>query len=104
MNLVRLASRQLSQQAQEQQNAWASGCHAYDPAVESTFNYVPSLAPGLVFTIVFALSLVAHTGQFIYTRKWWYSTFALVRAIFARNVTLGPVTSWLILILSGCPW
>lgn len=56
-----------------------SKCYAYDPAVESDTNYgyVPSLAAGIVFTTLFALSMIAHTVQFIWTRWWWCSVFSI---------------------------
>ena len=56
----------------------ATGCVAYDPnALAPTYGYDPSLAAGIVFTVVFFLSMAAHTVQTIQSRKWWYSAFAL---------------------------
>ena len=56
----------------------AKGCVAYDPHARApTYKYVPNLAAGLVFTIVFFLSFLAHTVQVTRSRKWWYSALAL---------------------------
>ncbi|MCJ1459542.1 hypothetical protein MMC28_009921 [Mycoblastus sanguinarius] len=54
------------------------GCVAYDPTAKApTYGYVPNLAPGIVFSIVFFLSLSMHIFQTIRSRKWWYSSLAL---------------------------
>lgn len=53
------------------------GCVAYDPLVEPAYGYVPSLAAGIVFVIVFFLILVTHCVQITIKRQWWYSLIAL---------------------------
>lgn len=54
------------------------GCVPYDPnAIAPTYGYDPDLAAGIVFTLVFLLSMLAHIVQVATSRKWWYSTFAL---------------------------
>ncbi len=54
------------------------GCVAYDPKARApTYGYVPSLAPAIVFTIVFFVSMLVHIVQVARTRKWWYSALAL---------------------------
>lgn len=53
------------------------GCIAYDPLVEPTYGYVPSLAAGVVFVVVFFLIFVAHCVQTAIKRQWWYSLIAL---------------------------
>ena len=56
----------------------SSGCIAYDPVAKApTYGYVPNLAAGIIFTVIFFLSLFAHVFQVIRSRKWWYSTLAL---------------------------
>ena len=47
------------------------------PLTASYFQYDPTLAPGIVFSIVFGLIMLAHTVQTIQYRKWWYFSFAI---------------------------
>ncbi|EED19947.1 RTA1 domain protein, putative [Talaromyces stipitatus ATCC 10500] len=56
-----------------------NNCHAWDPALynDTNYGYVPSLAAGIVFTVLFGLSMIAHTVQFIWTRWWWCSVFSV---------------------------
>ena len=50
----------------------------YDPsATAPTYGYDPNLIAGIVFTVVFFLSMLAHVVQVVMSRKWWYSAFAL---------------------------
>ena len=54
------------------------GCVAYDPLARApSYKYVPNLSAGLIFTIVFFLSLLAHIVQVTRSRKWWYAALAL---------------------------
>ena len=54
------------------------GCVPYDPnAIAPTYGYDPDLGAGVVFTVVFFLSMLAHIVQVTKSRKWWYSAFAL---------------------------
>ena len=54
------------------------GCVAYDPAAKGpTYNYVPNLTPGIVFSTVFFISMSLHIFQTVHHRKWWYSAFAI---------------------------
>lgn len=53
------------------------GCVAWDFNVSNGYNYRPSLAAGLVYTIAFALSLLVHLAQATIKRKWWYMAFAV---------------------------
>ena len=54
------------------------GCIAYDPLARApTYGYIPNLAAGIIFTVIFSLSLFAHTFQVIRSRKWWYSSLIL---------------------------
>ena len=65
------------------------GCVAYDPTVAPSFDYIPSLAPGIVFSVFFALSLIAHILQTSISRRWWFSTFA-IGALGKENRFLRP--------------
>ena len=48
-----------------------TGCYAYDPAIETQYDYIPSLAAGITFLSLFGLSLMAHIVQATWTRTWW---------------------------------
>ena len=63
------------------------GCLAYDPLLNPGYGYVPSLAVGIVFAVVFGLIMIAHIAQTSITRKWWYCTFALAALGTAINGT-----------------
>lgn len=52
-------------------------CHAYIPGLETSYNYVPSLAAGVLFCVLFGLSMVVHIVQFTWKRTWWCSVFAI---------------------------
>ncbi|KAL9094938.1 MAG: hypothetical protein Q9165_002888 [Trypethelium subeluteriae] len=53
------------------------GCLPYDPLLRPGYGYIPSLAVGIVFAVIFGLITIAHIGQTTIKRKWWYSTFAI---------------------------
>lgn len=53
------------------------GCYAFDPLADPPYGYDPSLSAGIVFSVVFGLSMLAHIAQFSIKRKWWYATFAI---------------------------
>ena len=54
------------------------GCVPYDPNAKApTYGYDPNLAAGIIFTVVFFLSMIAHMVQVAASRKWWYSALAL---------------------------
>ena len=56
----------------------SKGCVAYDPlATAPTYGYDPNLAAGIIFTVVFFLSMLLHIWQTWKSRKWWYSSLAL---------------------------
>lgn len=67
----------MSLASQLDHKARGKGCVAWDPAVDNIFHYDPSLAAGVIFSVVFALSMLAHTAQTIISRKWWLLSFAL---------------------------
>ena len=54
------------------------GCTAYNAAAKDpTYGYVPNLAAGIVFSLVFGLIMLAHFAQTIQYRKWWYLSFGV---------------------------
>ena len=53
------------------------GCVAFDPLIEPAYGYRPSLAAGVVFVVVFFLTMTAHCVQASIKRKWWYILFAV---------------------------
>ncbi|KAI5231675.1 hypothetical protein AUEXF2481DRAFT_40780 [Aureobasidium subglaciale EXF-2481] len=55
----------------------STGCVAYDPRQRSAYGYVPSLAAGIVYCVLFGLSGLAHTFQAIRTRALWNLVFAI---------------------------
>jgi len=57
---------------------WKDGCYSYFDGVPTIYEgYVPSLSIGIVFCVLFTLSMVAHIVQFIWKRTWWCSVFAI---------------------------
>ncbi|KAH8692708.1 RTA1 like protein-domain-containing protein [Talaromyces proteolyticus] len=52
-------------------------CHAYIDGIDPAYNYVPSLAAGIVFCVLFGLTMAAHTVQFIWKRTWWCVLFSI---------------------------
>jgi hypothetical protein len=56
------------------------GCTPYIPeygASNTMYGYVPSQTIGILFCVLFALSMVAHIVQFLWKRTWWCSVFAV---------------------------
>ncbi|QMW34624.1 hypothetical protein G4B84_010090 [Aspergillus flavus NRRL3357] len=53
------------------------GCHALVEGVNPAYGYQPSLAAGIVFCVLFGTSMVAHTAQSFWSRKWWCLLFAI---------------------------
>ena len=53
------------------------GCVPFDPLADPPYNYVPSLAAGIIFVVFFTASLIGHIVQTGLSRRWWYSAFAL---------------------------
>lgn len=56
---------------------WSTGCHALVDSVPPIYGYSPSLAPGVVFVVLFGLSTVVHTAQAIISRRWWTFLFVV---------------------------
>lgn len=56
----------------------SKGCVPYDPnATAPTYGYDPSLVAGIIFTVVFFLSMLVSIWQVGRSRKWWYSSLVL---------------------------
>ncbi|KAG9520557.1 RTA1-domain-containing protein, partial [Aureobasidium melanogenum] len=55
----------------------STGCVAYNPAQRTAYGYVPSLAAGVVYCVLFGLSMIAHTFQAVKTRALWNLVFAV---------------------------
>lgn len=55
----------------------STGCVPYNPAQRTAYGYVPSLAAGIVYCVLFGLSMIAHTFQAIKTRALWNLVFAV---------------------------
>jgi uncharacterized membrane protein len=53
------------------------GCAVYDPEVADLYGYRPELAAGIVFSILFFLSMTAHLIQGYMKRTWWTYVFAV---------------------------
>lgn len=71
-----LSLRELAENLTNSQRG--NGCVAYDPHAKApAYGYIPNIAAGIVFSVVFGLSLLAHIVQVTKSRKWWYSSLAL---------------------------
>jgi len=53
------------------------GCVSIVDGIPNSYGYVPSMAAGIVFLVLFGLSMVIHVGQTIYTRTWFNIVFAI---------------------------
>lgn len=53
------------------------GCTPYDRKQGNEYGYVPHLAPGIVFTTLFAICTVLHIIQASWKRRWWCVVFAI---------------------------
>lgn len=53
------------------------GCHAKIPGVGTSYGYVPTLAAGIAFCVLFGVSMVLHTAQMCWKRTWWTSVFSI---------------------------
>jgi hypothetical protein len=52
-------------------------CVALIPGDGTPYGYDPSLAAGVIFTVLYALSMVMHTFISIRYRVWWQLVFAV---------------------------
>ena len=53
------------------------GCVAYESSVDPSYGYRPSIVAGIVFVVVFFLTMGAHCVQTTIKRTLWYSLFAV---------------------------
>lgn len=53
------------------------GCHGYVDGFNTSYGYMPSLAAGIVFLVLFGLSMIAHTVQCVWKRTWWTMVFTV---------------------------
>ncbi|KAI4244912.1 MAG: hypothetical protein L6R40_002818 [Gallowayella cf. fulva] len=51
-------------------------CSPFDPTNPPAYGYSPSLAAGVVFTVLFAIAFTAHLAQTVLSRRWWLILFA----------------------------
>ncbi|KAL9594712.1 MAG: hypothetical protein Q9219_006876 [cf. Caloplaca sp. 3 TL-2023] len=62
-------------------------CRGYDPREDTPYGYLPSIAPGVVFSILFGLTMTWHAYQAFRTRTGWLSVFAVG--------ALGELVGWI---------
>ncbi|KAB8199279.1 RTA1 like protein [Aspergillus parasiticus SU-1] len=57
---------------------WLStSCHPIIDGMDTAYGYQPSLAAGIVFLVLFGLSMIVHTIQFTWKRTWWCAVFSI---------------------------
>ncbi|BAE57785.1 RTA1 like protein-domain-containing protein [Aspergillus flavus] len=57
---------------------WLStSCHPIIDGMDTAYGYQPSLAAGVVFLVLFGLSMIVHTIQFTWKRTWWCAVFSI---------------------------
>jgi len=49
----------------------SNGCAAWDPDYPTAYGYRPSLSAGVVYSVLFGLSMIVHIIQACWTRTWW---------------------------------
>ncbi|KAL3470840.1 RTA1 like protein-domain-containing protein [Aspergillus californicus] len=54
-----------------------NGCHALIEGYGTSYGYAPSLAAGIVFLVLFGLTMIGHTVQMVWKRTWWCAVFAI---------------------------
>jgi hypothetical protein len=77
-------------------------CVALIPGVGTPYGYDPSLAAGIVFCVLYAISLLLHTFISIRYRVWWQLVFA-VGALSKLHIIILPY-SISNLLASGSSW
>ncbi|GAA5964756.1 hypothetical protein JCM3765_002544 [Sporobolomyces pararoseus] len=60
---------------------------------DSSYGYVPSIAMGVVFIVIFTLTLILHTVQVIISRRMWFMVCMSIGA-------LGEVIGWIFRLVS----
>ncbi|KAE8382569.1 RTA1 like protein-domain-containing protein [Aspergillus bertholletiae] len=57
---------------------WLSrSCHPIINGMDTAYGYEPSLAAGIVFLVLFGLSMIVHTVQLTWKRTWWCAVFSI---------------------------
>ncbi|KAL2836306.1 RTA1 like protein-domain-containing protein [Aspergillus pseudoustus] len=51
------------------------GCHVPIEGYNGPYDYHPSLAAGVVFLTLFALTMLGHIAQMVWKRTWWMAVF-----------------------------
>ena len=54
-----------------------TGCAAWDPKNTGEYNYQPTLAGGIIFSVLFGGSMLLHIYQSVRKRTWWTLVFAI---------------------------
>ncbi|KAL4924338.1 RTA1 domain-containing protein [Aspergillus undulatus] len=54
-----------------------TGCYGYVDGLGTPYGYPPSLAAGIVFLVLFGLTMIGHTAQMVWKKTWWTSVFAI---------------------------
>ncbi|OJK05210.1 hypothetical protein ASPACDRAFT_74723 [Aspergillus aculeatus ATCC 16872] len=75
-----MSNSTLAAQAEFRQSL-REGCHAYVEGYGTSYGYQPSLAAGIVFCVLFGVSMLAHLVQMVWKRTWWCTVFVLGCAI-----------------------
>lgn len=55
----------------------SNSCYPLIPGIGNSYGYRPSLAAGIVFLVLFGLSMIAHAVQSIWKRTWWSMVFTV---------------------------
>ncbi|PYI15052.1 RTA1-domain-containing protein [Aspergillus japonicus CBS 114.51] len=71
-----MSNSTLAAQAEFRQSL-REGCHAYVEGYGTSYGYQPSLAAGIVFCVLFGVSMLAHLVQMVWKRTWWCTVFVL---------------------------
>ncbi|KAF7590526.1 hypothetical protein BBP40_002714 [Aspergillus hancockii] len=57
---------------------WLStSCHPLINGMDTAYGYQPSQAAGIVFLVLFGLSMLVHTVQMAWKRTWWCAVFSI---------------------------
>ncbi|RAH72299.1 RTA1 domain-containing protein [Aspergillus aculeatinus CBS 121060] len=75
-----MSNSTLAAQAEFRQSL-REGCHAYVEGYGTSYGYQPSLAAGIVFCVLFGVSMLAHLVQMVWKRTWWCTVFVLGCAV-----------------------
>ncbi|XHF97643.1 hypothetical protein AWENTII_001221 [Aspergillus wentii] len=62
---------------QDLQEMLKTGCHPFINGLHTSYGYVPSLAAGIVFCVLFGLSMLVHLVQMVWKKQWWCCVFSI---------------------------